>query len=77
MVRVAEVVPGSIAADLEVEAGARVVRINGQPVRDTVDFRFREVDEAIELEIATVAGASTIFEIEKPAGESLGIVLLH
>jgi putative radical SAM enzyme (TIGR03279 family) len=74
MVRVAEVVPGSIAADLEVEVGSRVVRINGAPVRDTIDFRFREVDERIELEIATEAGGSTIFEIEKPVGESVGII---
>jgi putative radical SAM enzyme (TIGR03279 family) len=74
MVRVAEIVPGSIAADLEVEVGSRVVRINGAPVRDTIDFRFREVDERLELEIATDAGGSTIFEIEKPAGEVVGIV---
>lgn len=74
MVRVADIVPGSIAADLEVEVGSRVVRINGEVVRDAIDFRFREVDERLEIEVASASGESTIFEIEKPAGEPVGIV---
>jgi putative radical SAM enzyme (TIGR03279 family) len=74
MVRVADVAPGSIAADLEIEVGSRVVRINGEVVRDAIDFRFREVDERLEIEVAAVSGESTIFEIEKSAGEPVGIV---
>lgn len=74
MVRVAEVLPGSIAADLELEVGSRIVRINGEPVRDAIDFRFREVDERLEIEVADVSGGSTVFDIEKPAGEAFGIV---
>jgi len=74
MVRVAEVVPGSIAADLAIPAGARVVRINGEPVRDVIDFRFRQADERLEVEIANDAGERTVFEIDKAAGEALGIV---
>jgi putative radical SAM enzyme (TIGR03279 family) len=74
MIRVAGVVPGSIADELDVEVGSRIIRINGQTVRDGIDFRFREVDERLDLEVASVDDAITIFEIEKPAGESMGIV---
>jgi putative radical SAM enzyme (TIGR03279 family) len=75
MVRVADVVPGSIAEDLEIGIGSRVVRINGQPVRDSIDLRFREVDERLDLEVAVSPGDElTVFEIEKPAGEPIGIV---
>lgn len=75
MIRVAEIRPGSIAADLGFEVGSRIVRINGEAVRDAIDFRFREVDELLELEVAGAANDDiTIYEIEKPAGEALGIV---
>ncbi len=73
MVRVAQVVPGSIANELGVESGSRIVRINGEPVRDAIDLRFREVDERLEVEVVA-GGANTVFEIEKPAGEPLGVV---
>ena len=74
MVRVAEIIPGSIAEDLRFEIGSRIVRINGQPVRDAIDLRFREVDEHLELEVAGIGDEVTVFDIEKPAGEPLGII---
>jgi putative radical SAM enzyme (TIGR03279 family) len=75
MVRIAQVVPDSIAADLQLEIGSRVVRINGELVRDGIDYRFLEVDGTLELEVVTPGcGDATIYEIEKEPGEPLGIV---
>jgi putative radical SAM enzyme (TIGR03279 family) len=75
MVRIADISPGTIAAELALEIGSRVVRINGAPVRDTIDFRFLETDGFLELELASACGGeNVIYEIEKDAGESLGIV---
>jgi len=75
MIRIADILPGSIADELALEIGSRVVRINGEPVRDTLDFRFLEVDEELEVEVAAADGTgSVVYEIEKDAGESLGIV---
>ncbi|HEX7120445.1 MAG TPA: DUF512 domain-containing protein [Longimicrobiales bacterium] len=75
MVRVAQIVPGSIAEELELRIGSRIVRINGEPVRDTIDFRFLEADGLLEVEVSSPDGAErTIYEIEKDPGESLGIV---
>ena len=75
MVRIQQIVPGTIADELSLEIGSRVVRINGVQVRDTIDFRFLEVDSTVEVEVVpSDGGVGTIYEIEKDAGESLGIV---
>jgi putative radical SAM enzyme (TIGR03279 family) len=75
VVRIAHILPDSIASDLELEIGSRIVRINGELVRDGIDYRFLEVDGLLELEVATPGcGESVIYEIEKDPGEGLGIV---
>jgi putative radical SAM enzyme (TIGR03279 family) len=75
MVRIAEVEPGTIADELQLEIGSRIVRINGTHVRDMLDLRFLEVEEQLEVEVAPgCGGGSVVYEIEKDAGESLGIV---
>lgn len=74
MVRIADVLPGSIADELSLEIGSRIVRINGETVRDGIDFRFLEAEPLIEVELATESGERFIYEIEKDAAESLGVV---
>jgi putative radical SAM enzyme (TIGR03279 family) len=74
MVRIADIAPGTIADELQLEIGSRVVRINGEPVRDIVDLRFLEADGTVELEIASPSNEHTVFEIEKDEGEALGII---
>jgi putative radical SAM enzyme (TIGR03279 family) len=75
MVRIAQVQPGSIADELQLEIGSRIVRINGELVRDAIDYRFMEADGQLELEVAPPCGEAVLYDIEKDAGESLGIVL--
>ncbi|HEY8485012.1 MAG TPA: DUF512 domain-containing protein [Longimicrobiales bacterium] len=76
MVRIAGVLPGTIAAELQLEVGSRILRINGEPVRDSIDFRFLEAEEFLELEVAPACGGEVVlYEIEKEAGEALGVVL--
>ena len=75
MVRIAALQSESIADELELEIGSRIVRINGQPIRDAIDFRFLEAESALELELHTATGEAVIYDIEKDAGEGLGIVL--
>ena len=75
MVRIAEILPDSIAEALALEVGSRIVRINGQLVRDVVDLRFLEADAALEVEVAPEAGGDVVvYEIEKEPDEGLGIV---
>src|SRR5688572_16583495 len=74
MVKIAQIQPGSIAEELSLEIGSRVVRINGELVRDIIDYRFLEADGLLELEVSPPNGETILFEIEKDEGESLGIV---
>src|SRR5687768_8043219 len=74
MVKIAQIMPGSIAEELSLEIGSRVVRINGELVRDIIDYRFLEADGLLELEVSPPNGETVLFEIEKDEGESLGIV---
>lgn len=76
MVRVATIQPDSIAEELELQIGSRIVRINGQSVRDVIDYRFLEADGLLELEVhAPGCAEAVLYEIEKDAGEPLGITL--
>lgn len=74
MVRIAEIEAGSIADELSLEIGSRVVRINGERVRDGIDLTFMLSDTELELETVSPRGETTIFEIEREPGESIGIV---
>jgi putative radical SAM enzyme (TIGR03279 family) len=75
MVRIAEIVPGSIAEELRLAVGSRLVRMNGVPVRDQVDFRYHEAEDWLELEVAPAEGGDAVlYEIEKDPGEALGII---
>jgi len=74
MVRIAGIVPGSIAEALELQIGSRIVRVNGEPVRDAIDLRFLEADGWLELEVAGPAGDVTVYEVEKDAADPLGVI---
>jgi putative radical SAM enzyme (TIGR03279 family) len=74
MVRIAQILPDSIADELRLRIGSRIVRINGAPVRDTVDFRFMEAEGRLEVEVQEENGSGTLYEIDKPPAESLGVV---
>lgn len=74
MVRIAEIQPDSIAEELRLRIGSRIIRINGAPVRDAIDFRFLETDGRVELEVAEETGERILYDIEKDAGEGLGVI---
>ena len=74
MVRIAEIEAGSIAEELSLEIGTRVVRINGERVRDGLDFTFLLSDLELELETVTPKGDTVVYEIERDPGTSVGIV---
>jgi len=71
--RIVEVVPGSIAEELELQPGDLLLAIDGMPVTDYVAYRFAIADEEITLEIARGEECWEI-EIEKDADEDLGLV---
>jgi putative radical SAM enzyme (TIGR03279 family) len=74
MVRIAEVESGSIADELELEIGSRIIRINGSRVRDNIDLTFLLSDDELEIEVSTPDGEALVYDILKEPGESVGIV---
>jgi putative radical SAM enzyme (TIGR03279 family) len=67
------VIPGSIAEEVGFSAGDRLVKINGQPLRDLIDYQFLCADEVLTLEVLDAAGRSHQLEIEKDYDEDLGL----
>jgi putative radical SAM enzyme (TIGR03279 family) len=74
VVRIAEIEDGSIADELSLEIGSRVVRINGERVRDGIDLTFLLSDTELELETVNPDGETVIYDIEREPGEPIGIV---
>ncbi len=74
VVRIAEIEDGSIADELELEIGSRIVRINGQKVRDGIDFTFLAAEDDLELEAVTADGKKRMLHVQRNPGEGLGIV---
>ena len=74
MVRIGEIGQGSIAEALELRIGTRILTVNGERVRDGLDFMFRTAEEEIELETVGPEGDRVVYEIARDPSESLGIV---
>ena len=74
LVRIAEVESGSIADELHLEIGTRIIRINGQRVRDGIDLTFLLADTTLELETVGPEGEPAFYDIVREPGESVGIV---
>lgn len=68
-----EVKPGSIAEELEIEAGDRLLEINGETVEDVFDYQYLVEDEYIEVLVQKPSGEEWVLEIDKEYDEDLGI----
>lgn len=64
--------PDSLAAEAGLRPGDQVLSVNGQPIRDPVDYRFQTTDDIVELEVIH-QGEVGLVEFEKPIDEPLGI----
>lgn len=72
--RIDSITPGSIADQLEVAAGDRLLAVNGQPLRDLIDYSYYTAsEEELLLEIEKPDGELWELEVERQAGESLGL----
>jgi len=74
VVRIAEIEAGSIAEELHLEIGTRIVRINGERVRDGIDLTFLLADSELELETVNPRGDREMVEIHREDARPLGIV---
>lgn len=68
-----KVTPGSIAEEMEIEAGDVLVSVNGKEIEDVFDFHYAVNDEYLEIVIRKADGEEWEIEIEKEYNEDLGI----
>lgn len=71
---IAEVVPGSIAEELEIVPGDRLVAINGHELCDVIDYNYHASDDLLLLVVARKDGETWEIEVEREEGEPLGLV---
>ena len=67
------VAPGSIAEEMEIEAGDTLLQINGKDIEDIFDYQYLTQDEYIEVLIRKPDGEEWLLEIDKEYSEDLGI----
>ena len=64
----------SLAEELELEPGDRLVAINGTLLRDLIDYEFYITDDPLVLEVMRRSGETWEIEVERDEGEPLGLV---
>jgi putative radical SAM enzyme (TIGR03279 family) len=66
------VAPGSLGAEIGIVPGDRIVKVNGRPLRDILDFQFYAAEEEVILEIER-AGRLHQCEVERDLDEPWGL----
>lgn len=72
--KIKEVLPGSIAEELELASGDILLKINDEELEDIFDYQFLIQDEYLEILIEKSFGELWELEIEKDMEEDLGLV---
>ena len=65
--------PGSIAEEMGLEPGDKIMAVDGTVIEDVFDFEFLIQDTYIEVDVETKDGEECRLEIEKDFDEDLGI----
>ena len=77
MLEMVSIEPGSIADQLGLQPGDRLVRVNGEQITDLVDFLIEEPQETLQIEVERADGEVWELDIEHHSEEPLGILLPH
>jgi putative radical SAM enzyme (TIGR03279 family) len=73
-VEIATVAPASLAEELELQTGDRIMRVNGRPVRDYLDFRFQTGGETeLVVDVRKANGEDWELNIERAEDEDFGL----
>ena len=68
-----EVLPGSIAEECGMEPGDAIIKINGEEIQDSLDYRYMMADEELVITVLSKQGEEVEVEIEKDFDEDLGV----
>lgn len=70
---VKSVIPGSIAQEMEIEPGDKILEIDNTTIEDIFDYQFLIQDDYIEVLVEKPDGEQWLLEIDKEFDEDLGI----
>ena len=65
---------GSIAEELEIEAGSYLTLVNDIEIKDILDYKYQMFDEYVVITIEDKNGEEWNYEIEKDENEDVGLV---
>src|SRR6476620_7272433 len=72
---ITEVAHESLGAELELAPSDRIVRVNGRPVRDYLDFRFQTACETeLTFHVKKSNGETHEIEFDRDEGEDFGLM---
>ena len=71
---IAQVQEGSIAEELELEAGDILIAVNDQEIEDVFDYEFLCRDTYLEMLVQKADGEEWLLEVEKDEEEDMGLV---
>ena len=74
MHKIKDIEPASIAHEMDIKPGDKLLTINGQKIADVLDYRFLIHEEALLVEIEKQNGEIWELEIEKEETDDLGLV---
>ncbi len=75
--RIAKVLAGSIAQEMEIESGDVLLSVNEKPIEDIIDYLYLIADDYIEIDVQKKNGEIWTLEIDKEPDEDLGIEFEH
>lgn len=70
---VIRVLPESIAEEMEICKGDKIISINGKVLNDIIDYLYAVVDDFLEIEVEKPDGEIWVLEIDKDYDEEVGI----
>jgi putative radical SAM enzyme (TIGR03279 family) len=72
-VEISEVAPESLGAEMDIQPGDRIIKVNGRTVRDYLDFRFHTAGETeLILDVRKKGGEDWQIELERREDEDFG-----
>jgi putative radical SAM enzyme (TIGR03279 family) len=72
---VTRVLPSSFASQVGIEAGDRLISVDGQPLRDSLDLAYAESVRGSVLKLVTASGRARRVRLPGPLSEKLGFEL--
>jgi putative radical SAM enzyme (TIGR03279 family) len=75
VIKVQDVLPNSLGAELRLEPGTELLSINGRKLEDFLDWEVLAADDQLILQARLPSGREVEYDIERPEGLPWGVVL--